>query len=107
MVLSRGVNATDERLFSRKVALLARLAFVVAVGLAVALGIAAGFVFPLLYGQRFAQSAQHPASVLLPGIVAFIVFRCSTSISPAAVVRGPRCSSRCRCCCSTSAWAMR
>lgn len=74
LILSRGVNSKDEHAFSRKVTMLARLAFVMAVGMAVVLGVAAEFLFPLLYGQRFAQSADI-CVLLLPGIVAFIVFK--------------------------------
>jgi O-antigen/teichoic acid export membrane protein len=74
LVLSRGVNAKDETLFSRKVLLLARLAFVAALGLSILVGVAAKYLFPILYGHRFEQSAGI-CIVLLPGIVAFIVFK--------------------------------
>ncbi|SEN60206.1 Membrane protein involved in the export of O-antigen and teichoic acid [Sphingomonas gellani] len=74
LVLSRGVNAKDETLFSRKVLLLARLAFMAALGLSVCLGFAAKYLFPILYGHRFEQSADI-CILLLPGIVAFIVFK--------------------------------
>lgn len=74
LVLSRGVNAKDELLFSRKVLLLARLAFVAAIGLSIGLGFAAEYLFPILYGRRFEQSADI-CILLLPGIVAFIVFK--------------------------------
>lgn len=74
LVLSRGVNAKDETLFSRKVLLLARLAFAAAVGLAIVVAVAAEYLFPILYGHRFEQSADI-CILLLPGIVAFIVFK--------------------------------
>lgn len=74
LVLSRGVNAKDPLVFSRKVLMLARLAFVAAVGLAIGLGVAAKYLFPLLYGRRFEQSGDI-CIMLLPGIVAFIVFK--------------------------------
>jgi O-antigen/teichoic acid export membrane protein len=74
LVLSRGVNAKDETLFSRKVLLLARLAFVAALGLSIFVGFAAKYLFPILYGHRFEQSADI-CVLLLPGIVAFIVFK--------------------------------
>jgi O-antigen/teichoic acid export membrane protein len=74
LVLSRGVNAKDETLFSRKVLLLARLAFVAALGLSITIGFAAKYLFPILYGSRFEQSADI-CILLLPGIVAFIIFK--------------------------------
>lgn len=74
LVLSRGVNAKDETLFSRKVLLLARLAFVAAVVISIFVGFAAKYLFPILYGHRFEQSADI-CILLLPGIVAFIVFK--------------------------------
>lgn len=74
LVLSRGVNAKDKMLFSRKVLLLARLALAAAVGLAIMVGVAAEYLFPILYGHGFEQSADI-CILLLPGIVAFIVFK--------------------------------
>ncbi|WP_162527265.1 polysaccharide biosynthesis C-terminal domain-containing protein [Sphingomonas solaris] len=74
LLLSRGVNARDSLVFSRKVLLLARFSFVAAVLLSVGIGLAAEFLFPLLYGARFANSADICVA-LLPGIVAFIVFK--------------------------------
>ncbi|MEH3106951.1 MAG: polysaccharide biosynthesis C-terminal domain-containing protein [Sphingomonas fennica] len=74
LLLSRGVNAKDPMLFSRKVLMLARVSFVAAVLLSAALGVAAEYLFPLLYGARFADSADI-CIALLPGIVAFIVFK--------------------------------
>jgi O-antigen/teichoic acid export membrane protein len=74
LLLSRGVNAKDPMVFSRKVLVLVRLSFLAAIVLAVGLAIAAEFLFPLLYGKRFAASADI-CIILLPGIVAFIVFK--------------------------------
>lgn len=74
LVLSRGVNAQDPRAFSAKVLTLARYSFVAALMIAAALAVAAKYVFPLLYGPRFAESADI-CLLLLPGIVAFVVFK--------------------------------
>ena len=54
--------------------MLARFSFVGAVVLSIGLGIAAELVFPLLYGQRYRGSAAI-CIYLLPGIVAFVVFK--------------------------------
>lgn len=74
LVLSRGVNAKSEEGFSRKVLLLAKMAFLAAVGVSIALAVVAPYIFPFFYGPEFAASA--PICIaLLPGVVAFIVFK--------------------------------
>ena len=74
LVLSRGVNARQQREFSAKVLVLARISFLAAVLVSIALAIAAPLLFPILFSHRFAASA--PICVtLLPGVAAFIVFK--------------------------------
>ena len=74
LLLSRGVNAKDPLLFSRKVLTLARFSFLGATCLSIGLGVAAEYLFPLLYGRRFQNSAAI-CLYLLPGVVAFVVFK--------------------------------
>ncbi|WP_331042451.1 lipopolysaccharide biosynthesis protein [Sphingomonas sp.] len=74
LVLSRGVNAQDERAFSAKLLALTRFSFLASLLIAGGLAIVAKYLFPLLYGARFADSAEI-CLLLLPGIAAFIVFK--------------------------------
>lgn len=74
LVLSRGVNAVDERAFSTKLLALTRFSFMAAILAAGCLALAAKYLFPLLYGARFVDSASI-CLLLLPGIAAFIVFK--------------------------------
>lgn len=74
ILLSRSVNARDERAFSLKAAMLARTSFVVAAfGSVVMIAIAPSF-FALAYGIRFRESGT-VCAILLPGIAAFIFFK--------------------------------
>lgn len=74
LVLSRGVNAKQEGEFSRKVVVLARMSFLAAVIVSCGLAVVAPFGFRLLFGREFGQSAEL-CVILLPGVVAFIVFK--------------------------------
>lgn len=74
IVLSRAVNSKDEKQFSAKVQVLARISFVAAVLISLGIAIVAPFVFPFVFGREFAASAT-VCTILLPGIVAFIVFK--------------------------------
>jgi O-antigen/teichoic acid export membrane protein len=74
LLLSRGVNARESRAFSQKVLVLARLSFLAAIAAAIGIALVADFMFPLLFGHRFAASADI-CVLLLPGVVAFILFK--------------------------------
>ena len=74
IVLSRAVNAKKEREFSIKVHVLARISLLVAVAIAIGIAIVAPYAFPLVFGRDFAGSSE-VCIMLLPGIVAFIVFK--------------------------------
>lgn len=74
LVFSRSANAQDSQEFSRKVLVLARLSFLLATCGAIVLAIAAPVAFPLVYGHGFRGSAD-VFVVLLPGVVAFTVFK--------------------------------
>lgn len=74
IVLSRGVNAKDERLFSGKVQVLARISFLVAVLVSIGTAVVSPFFFPLAFGREFAGSAI-VCNALLPGVAAFTVFK--------------------------------
>ncbi len=74
LLLSRSVNAKEDKAFSTKVLVLARVSFLAATVLAIGIAIVSGFAFPLLFGKRFAESAS-VCNALLPGVVAFIVFK--------------------------------
>ena len=74
LLLSRGVNARDEDAFSGKLLALTRISFIAALLIAAGLAIVAKYLFPLLYGERFAESADL-CLLLLPGIAAFVVFK--------------------------------
>jgi O-antigen/teichoic acid export membrane protein len=74
IVLSRAVTTKDENSFSLKVQVLARISFVAAVGISICVTIVAPFIFPFVFGKAFSESAS-VCIILLPGIVAFIVFK--------------------------------
>lgn len=74
IVLSRAVNAKDERGFSLKVQVLARISLLVAVAVSIGIAIVSPYFFPLVFGREFAGSAA-VCNALLPGIGAFIVFK--------------------------------
>lgn len=74
LLLAKGVNAKDKAAFSQKVMVLGRMSFLAALVAGGGLAIMAPVVFPLLFGSAFAESADI-CVVLLPGIVAFIVFK--------------------------------
>ena len=74
IVFSRSAASNDEAEFSRKVAALARITFLVAlVGAGVA-AVLSPIMVPLLYGAEFRQSADIVLA-LLPGAVAIVVFK--------------------------------
>lgn len=74
LVLSRAVNSTAEREFSLKVTTLARVSFLAATAGSIVLAIIAPFVFPVLFGHDFADSATL-CIYMLPGVVAFGAFK--------------------------------
>lgn len=74
LLLSRGVNAKQEAEFSRKVILLARLTFLTALVASLCLAAISPVLFPLLFGRHFEESGRL-CVMLLPGIVAFILFK--------------------------------
>lgn len=74
LLMSRGVNSDEPDAFSRKVLVLARFAFLAAIGVSVALALLAPYLFVFLFGRQFAPSAAI-CTILLPGVVAFIVFK--------------------------------
>lgn len=74
LVLSRGVNAKDERAFSLKLMALSRFALLATVCAGLGLAAVAGYAFPLLYGEQFALSAE-VCVLLIPGMVALVLFK--------------------------------
>lgn len=74
LLMSRGVNSSEPDAFSRKVLVLARFAFLAAIGVSIVLALAAPYLFVMLFGRQFAPSASI-CIILLPGVVAFIVFK--------------------------------
>ncbi|MEM9840524.1 MAG: oligosaccharide flippase family protein [Pseudomonadota bacterium] len=74
LVFARSAAAKDEAKFSLKVAMLARLTFLIGMIGAVIAALLARTVIPLIYGEAFAPSADIFV-VLLPGVVAMVVFK--------------------------------
>ena len=74
VLFSKGVNAKDPKAFSRNVAKLARVTFAAAFIGSLGLFAVVGFFIPLIYGQDFTPSVL-VTRLLLPGIVAFTVFK--------------------------------
>jgi O-antigen/teichoic acid export membrane protein len=74
LVFSRSANASNPQYFSRKVLVLARVAFLIAVSAGVALAVLGPLLIPLIYGADFQASASI-LTILLPGIIAFSLFK--------------------------------
>lgn len=74
VVFSRSANAKDPAAFTRNVVKLLRVTLIVAVVGALGLGLTAGFLIPLVYGEAFRPSVG-VLRLLLPGIVAFSLFK--------------------------------
>lgn len=74
LVFSRSVNASDKAAFSQKVTVLARMVLLAGIGIAVGCALLGPTVIPLVYGAKFMESAT-VLTVLLPGTVAFMLFR--------------------------------
>ena len=74
VVFSRSANTKDAAAFTQNVLRLLRVTFVVAVVGALVLGLVAGLFIPLVYGEAYRPSVG-VLRLLLPGIVAFSIFR--------------------------------
>ena len=74
IVFTRSAAATDELAFSKKVASLARLTFLIGVCGGIVAAIVAPTVVPLLYGDEFLPSVDILVA-LLPGVVAMVIFK--------------------------------
>jgi O-antigen/teichoic acid export membrane protein len=74
LLFSRAVNAEDRHNFSLKLLSFARLAVLGTALISIGIAIVAPYIFPLIYGQKFAASGTL-CILLLPGVVAFIAFR--------------------------------
>ncbi|EZP69680.1 Polysaccharide biosynthesis protein [Sphingomonas paucimobilis] len=74
LLLSRSVNARQQAEFTRKLLALTRITFLAAVLVSIGIALTGWFMFPLLFGYSFGESSQI-CNALLPGVVAFIVFK--------------------------------
>ncbi|WP_076072097.1 polysaccharide biosynthesis C-terminal domain-containing protein [Sphingomonas montana] len=74
LLLSRSVNAKEQKAFSVKVLVLARMSFLIAVVASIGIAIGSWLIFPIMFGRSFAGSAAI-CNALLPGVVAFIFFK--------------------------------
>ena len=74
VVFSRSANTKDSGAFTQNVLRLLRVTFVAAVAGALVLGLVAGLFIPLVYGEAYRPSVG-VLRLLLPGIVAFSIFR--------------------------------
>lgn len=74
VVFSRSANTKDSEAFTQNVLRLLRVTFVAAVAGALLLALVAGLFIPLVYGEAYRPSVG-VLRLLLPGIVAFSIFR--------------------------------
>ena len=74
VVFSRSANAKDPAAFTQNVLKLLRVTFLAAVAGALVLGLVAGLFIPLVYGEAYRPSVG-VLRLLLPGIIAFSIFR--------------------------------
>ena len=70
VMVSHGVNTSDQRYASYRAALIGRVATIVAIPFAVALWFAAPYIVPLVYGPGFADAGKI-TQIFVPGMVAF------------------------------------
>ena len=74
VIFSRGANARDGKAFTQKVVVVFRVCLVLSIVAAVGIAALSPIVVPFVYGEDF-RRAPIVLSAMLPGVVAFIVFR--------------------------------